>query len=77
MQKPSPANNLSSVNISSIINISLGWSMVLALILGWWAISNNISDLVMPGPIMVANSLFDFFSDPILLDDIFISTLFY
>ena len=74
MQKSSTAKNLSSVNIGTIINISLGWLMVLALVLGWWAISNNISDLVMPGPMMVANSLFDFFSDPILLDDILIST---
>ena len=64
--KSSTAKNLSPVNIGTIINISLGWLMVLALVLGWWAISNNISDLVMPGPMMVANSLFDFFFGPYL-----------
>ena len=74
MQKSSSANNLSSLNTGTIINISLGWLMVLVLVLGWWTISNNISDLVMPGPMMVANSLYEFFSDPILLNDIFIST---
>jgi len=63
-----------SLKITDVINNGLGWLLVILLIIGWWAISSNISDLVMPGPIKVGKSLLEFFIDPILLDNILIST---
>ena len=53
----------------------LGWILVVGAILGWWAISQTISDLVMPGPIAVGKTLVELFIDPIFLDDILISTI--
>jgi NitT/TauT family transport system permease protein/sulfonate transport system permease protein len=53
----------------------LGWILVVGAILGWWAISQTISDLVMPGPIAVGKTLAELFFDPIFLDDILISTV--
>ena len=53
----------------------LGWILVVGAILGWWAISQTISDLVMPGPIAVGKTLAELFFDPIFLDDILISTI--
>ena len=53
----------------------LGWILVVGAILGWWAISQTISDLVMPGPIAVGKTLVELFFDPIFLDDILISTI--
>ena len=53
----------------------LGWILVVGAILGWWAISQTISDLVMPGPIAVGKTVVELFIDPIFLDDILISTI--
>ena len=35
----------------------LGWILVAGAVFGWWAISQTISDLVMPGPIAVGKTL--------------------
>ena len=53
----------------------LGWILVVGAVFGWWAISQTISDLVMPGPIAVGKTLAELFFDPIFLDDILISTI--
>jgi len=53
----------------------LGWILVAGAVFGWWAISQTISDLVMPGPIAVGKTLAELFFDPIFLDDILISTI--
>ena len=53
----------------------LGWILVVGAVFGWWAISQTISDLVMPGPIAVGKTLVELFIDPIFLDDILISTI--
>ncbi len=58
-----------------LANNLLGWVLVLGAIVGWWAISLTISDLVMPGPIAVGKTLIELFFDPIFLDDIVISTV--
>ena len=60
---------------NEIFNNLFGWIIVFVAVLGWWAISNSISELVMPGPLAVGKMIVDLFSDPIFLDDIFISTI--
>jgi NitT/TauT family transport system permease protein/sulfonate transport system permease protein len=53
----------------------LGWLLVIGAILGWWSISQSISNLVMPGPFEVGKTLIELFVDPIFFDDILISTI--
>ena len=60
---------------NAIFDNLFGWIIVFAAVLGWWAISKSISELVMPGPLAVGKMLIDLFSDPIFLDDILISTI--
>lgn len=59
----------------AIADTFFSWLLVIGLIVGWWALSRNMSDLVMPGPLTVGKSLAEMFVDPVFLDDILISTL--
>ena len=59
----------------AIADSFFSWLLVIGLIVGWWALSRNISDLVMPGPLSVGRSLAEMVVDPVFLDDILISTL--
>ena len=61
--------------LPAIADSLFSWFLVLFLILGWWGLSRNLSDLVMPGPLIVGRSLVEMFIDPVFLDDILISTI--
>ena len=50
---------------NEIFDNLFGWIIVFLAVLGWWAISRSISELVMPGPLAVGTMLIDLFSDPI------------
>jgi NitT/TauT family transport system permease protein/sulfonate transport system permease protein len=68
-------NRTKTDNSKLIVDNLLGWILVMGAVFGWWAISQTISDLVMPGPIEVGKTLLELFIDPIFLDDILISTI--
>ena len=72
-RKPNKQNKTNSYEW--IADNLLGWVLVIGAILGWWSISQSISDLVMPGPIAVGKTLIELFIDPIFVDDILISTI--
>ena len=70
-----PNNQKKANSYEWIADNLLGWILVIGLIMGWWSISQSISDLVMPGPIAVGTTLIELFIDPIFVDDILISTI--
>jgi len=72
-RKPNKQNKTNSYEW--IADNLLGWVLVIGAILGWWSISQSISDLVMPGPIAVGKTLIELFIDPLFVDDILISTI--
>jgi NitT/TauT family transport system permease protein/sulfonate transport system permease protein len=72
-RKPNKQNKTNSYGW--IADNLLGWVLVIGAILGWWSISQSISDLVMPGPIAVGKTLIELFIDPLFVDDILISTI--
>ena len=72
-KKPNNQNKANSYEW--IADNLLGWILVIGAIMGWWSISQSISDLVMPGPIAVGKTLIELFIDPIFVDDILISTI--
>ena len=72
-RKPNKQNKTNSYEW--IADNLLGWILVIGAILGWWSISQSISDLVMPGPIAVGKTLIELFIDPLFVDDILISTI--
>ena len=58
-RKPNKQNKTNSYEW--IADNLLGWVLVIGAILGWWSISQSISDLVMPGPIAVGKTLIELF----------------
>ena len=70
-----PGKISKSLTLPVIADSFFSWFLVLLLILGWWGLSRNLSDLVMPGPLIVGRSLVEIFVDPVFLDDILISTI--
>lgn len=53
----------------------LGEGLVVAAVLGWWALSIGMPDYIIPGPWQVATAVFGLFFDPAKVEHTLISTL--